>query len=48
MKNPKTDPMDYNGMGDFSRYRNAFEGTPSLESKIREWFKQLLSNRKTE
>lgn len=42
MKNPKTDPMDYDGMGDFSRFRKATTEYISLENSIKKWLKHLL------
>ncbi|MDR9415883.1 MAG: hypothetical protein RI564_06335 [Gracilimonas sp.] len=43
MKNPKSDPMDYDGMGDFSRFRNANDDRISLENMLKSWIKKYFT-----
>lgn len=44
MKQPKTDPMDYDGMGNFSRYRTSKKrGFTSVENDLRNWFRSRFS-----
>lgn len=38
----KTDPMDYDGMGDFSRFYHAFDNGKSLENQIKDWLRKMF------
>lgn len=38
----KTDPMDYDGMGDFSRFYCAFDNGKSLENQIKDWLRKMF------
>ncbi len=38
----KSDPVDYDGMGDFSRFYHAFDNGKSLENQIKDWFKEMI------
>lgn len=39
----KSDPIDYDGMGDFSRFYHAFDNGKSLENQIKAWFRKTFS-----
>lgn len=38
----KSDPVDYDGMGDFSRFYRAFDNGKSLENQIKDWLKKMI------